>query len=99
MECYYTFIVCNCYNLYFRCNFGWFGFFSIKKTNNRGFWKEKLNNLINASTVVEEQSKKLYEQKKNGQFNPYLDQGLSDFVDTLSKSNYVLDPKLGKFRI
>lgn len=61
--------------------------------------KEKLNNLINASTVVEEQSKKLYEQKKSGHFNPYLDQGLSDFVDTLSKSNYVLDPNLGKFRI
>lgn len=61
--------------------------------------KEKLGNLINASKVVAAKSEELVKQKADGTFNEHLDQDLLDFNEQLAKSNYALDPKLGKFRI
>lgn len=61
--------------------------------------KEKLNNLINASKVVAAKSKELVKQKAEGTYNEHLDKDLLDFNEQLERSNYALDPKLGKFRV
>jgi hypothetical protein len=61
--------------------------------------KEKLRNLINASKVVAAKSAELVKQKADGTFNEHLDSDLLDFNEQLARSNYALDPKLGKFRI
>ena len=61
--------------------------------------KEKLQNLIDGSVAVSAQVAKLQKMKADGTFNPIRDKDLADFIEQMGKSNYYLDPKLGKYRI